>query len=313
MSATLYLGLDVAKDTVELASEPAGLHGQFATTAAGLAALVAQCQAQPVTLLVLEATGGYEAPVVAALAAAVLPVVVVNPRQVRDFAKALGQLAKTDRIDAQVLARFGARVQPIPRPLPTEATQALEALVVRRRQLLEMLHAERHRLTLARGRPVRDNLRRHIRWLERSLADTEAEVATTIAASPLWRVQEDLLRSVPGVGPQLACTLLGQLPELGHLDRHQIAALVGVAPFACDSGQWRGSRHCWGGRAGVRRVLYMAALVGTRYNPVLRAFYQRLRHAGKPAKVAITACARKLLVILNAVLRDHRPWSPAYA
>lgn len=313
MSAPLYLGLDVAKDTVELASEPAGLHGQFATTTAGLTALVAQCQAQPVALLVLEATGGYEAPVVAALAAAGLPVVVVNPRQVRDFAKALGQLAKTDRIDAQVLARFGARVQPIPRPLPTEATQALEALVVRRRQLLEMLHAERHRLTLARGRPVRDNLRRHIHWLERSLTDTEAEIAATIAASPLWRVQEDLLRSVPGVGPQLACTLLGQLPELGHLDRHQIAALVGVAPFACDSGQWRGSRHCWGGRAGVRRVLYMAALVGTRYNPVLRAFYQRLRQAGKPAKVAITACARKLLVILNAILRDHRPWIPAHA
>jgi transposase len=313
MSAPLYLGLDVAKDTVALASEPAGLAGAFATTPAGLAALVAQCQAQPVALVVLEATGGYDAPVVAALAAAALPVVVVNPRQVRDFAKALGQLAKTDRIDAQVLARFGARVQPTPRPLPTAATEALEALVVRRRQLQEMLYAERHRLTLARGRPVRANLRRHIQWLERSLSDTEAEVAATIAASPVWRVQEDLLPSVPGVGPQLACTLLGQLPELGQLDRHQIAALVGVAPFACDSGQWRGSRHCWGGRAGVRRVLYMAALVGTRYNPVLRAFYQRLRHAGKPAKVAITACARKLLVILNAILRDHRPWAPTHA
>jgi transposase len=312
MSAALYFGLDVAKDTLELASEPAGVSGQFPNAPAGLAALVTQCQAQPVALIVLEATGGYEAAVVAALAQAGLPVVVVNPRQVRDFAKALGQLAKTDRIDARVLALFGARVQPAVRPLPDGATQALEALVLRRRQLLEMLHAERQRFAQAHG-PVRANLRSHLRWLERSVADTDATLQATIEASPLWRVQDQLLQSAPGVGPQLARTLLGLLPELGQLDRHRIAALVGVAPFACDSGRWRGSRHCWGGRGPVRTVLYMAALVAARHNPVLRVFYQRLRQAGKPAKVALTAVARKLLTILNAMLRDQRPWNHAHA
>lgn len=311
MPAPLYLGLDVAKDTVVLASEPAGLGGTFATDAAGLAALVAQCQALPVTLLVLEATGGYEAPVAAALATAGLPVAVVNPRQVRDFARALGRLAKTDRIDAQVLALFGARVRPAPRPLPDAATEELAALLARRRQLLEMLHAERQRLPRARGREVRHNVRAHIRWLERSVIDSDAELETRIQQSPLWRVQDELLQSVPGVGPTLARTLLGLVPELGHLDRHAIAALVGVAPLARDSGTLRGRRTCWGGRPAVRTVLYMAALTAARYNPVLRAFYQRLRAAGKPAKVALTAVARKLLVLLNAILRDQRPWTYA--
>jgi transposase len=248
--APLYLGLDVAKATVDLASEPAGLAGQFPTDPAGLAALVAQCQTQPVALVVLEATGGFEAPVAAALAAAGLPVAVVNPRQVRDFARALGRLAKTDRIDAQVLALFGARVQPVPRPLPDEAAQDLEAALRRRRQLLEMLHAERQRLPRARGREVRRNLQVHIRWLERSVIDTDASLETLIQASPLWRVQDQLLQSVPGVGPQLARTLLGLLPELGHLDRRQIAALVGVAPLARDSGAYRGRRRCWGWASG---------------------------------------------------------------
>ena len=250
--APLYLGLDVAKATVELASEPAGLGGQFSTEASGLAALVTQCQAQPIALIVLEATGGYEAPIAAALATAGLPVAVVNPRQVRDFARALGRLAKTDRIDAHVLALFGARLQPVPRPLPDEATQELEAVVLRRRQLLEMLHAERQRLPRARGREVRRNLRAHIRWLERSLIDTDATLETLIQTSPLWRVQEQLLQSVPGVGPTLARTLLGLLPELGQLDRRQIAALVGLAPLARDSGTQRGQRHCWGGRPALR-------------------------------------------------------------
>ncbi|HET8623589.1 MAG TPA: IS110 family transposase, partial [Gemmatimonadales bacterium] len=304
--APLYLGLDVAKATVQLASEPAGLGGQFATDPSGLAALVTQCQAQPVALIVLEATGGYEAPVAAALATAGLPVAVVNPRQVRDFARALGRLAKTDRIDAQVLALFGARVQPAPRPLPDEGTQELEAVLLRRRQLLDMLHAERQRLPHARGREVRRNLRAHIRWLEHSLIDTDATLEALIQASPLWRVQDHLLQSVPGVGPTLARTLLAQLPELGHLDRRQIAALVGVAPLACDSGTHRGRRQCWGGRPALRSVLYMAALVAARWNPVLRAFYARLRAAGKPAKVALIAVARKLLTILNAMLRDQR-------
>jgi transposase len=303
-----YLGLDVAKASVVLASEPVGHTGQFATDPTGLHALVAACQAQPVTLIVLEATGGYEAPVAAALATAGLPVTIVNPRQVRAFAQALGRLAKTDRVDAEVLALFAARVRPTPRPLPDAATQELEALLARRRQLLEMLHAERQRLPRARGREVRRNLRAHIRWLEHGGIDADAELERLIQQSPVWRVQDELLQSVPGVGPMLARTLLGLVPELGHLDRHQIAALVGVAPLARDSGTLRGRRTCWGGRPAVRTVLYMAALTAARYNPVLRTFYQRLRAAGKPAKVALTAVARKLLVLLNAILRDQRPW-----
>jgi transposase len=313
MSASLYLGLDVAKATLDLASEPAGVGGQFATDPAGLAALVARCVAQPVALLVLEASGGYEAPVVAALATAGVPLAVVNPRQVRDFAKALGRLAKTDRIDAQVLALFGARVRPQPRPLPDDATQELEALLTRRRQLLEMLHAERQRRTVARRRLVRRSLDAHIRWLERQAIDTDAELDHLIQASPLWRVQDQLLQSVPGVGPTLARTLLGAVPELGRLDRRQIAALVGVAPLARDSGTLHGRRTCWGGRPAVRTVLYMAALVAARWNPLLRTFYQRLRAAGKPAKVALTAVARKLLVYLNAILRDQQPWRSVHA
>ncbi len=311
MSSSYALGLDVAKASVVLASEPAGLTGQFPTDVAGLHALVAACQAHPVTLVVLEATGGYEAPIAAALATVGLPVAIVNPRQVRAFAQALGRLAKTDRVDAEVLALFAARVRPTPRPLPDEATAELEALLGRRRQLLEMLHAERQRLPRARGRAVRRNLRAHIRWLERSGIDADAELETLIQQSPLWRVQDQLLQSVPGVGPTLARTLLGLVPELGQLDRHQIAALVGVAPLARDSGTLRGRRTCWGGRPAVRTVLYMAALTAARYNPVFREFYQRLRAAGKPAKVALTAVARKLLIVLNAILRDQRPW--AYA
>jgi transposase len=247
MPSAIYLGVDVAKAAVTLASEPAGLTGEFATDAAGLGALVETARAQPLTLVVLEATGGYEAPVVAALVTAGLPVAVVNPRQVRDFAKALGRLAKTDRIDAQVLALFGARVQPPPRPLPDEATQELEARLTRRRQLLEMLHAERQRRPHARGRVVRRSLATHIRWLERQVIDTDATLEAAIQASPVWRVQDQLLESVPGVGPPLARTLWGLVPELGQLDRHQIAALVGVAPLARDSGTLRGRRTCWGG------------------------------------------------------------------
>jgi transposase len=308
MPSSIYLGLDVAKASVTLASEPAGLSGEFPTDTAGLSALVQAAQVPPVTLVVVEATGGYEAPVVAALVTAGLPVAVVNPRQVRDFAKALGRLAKTDRIDAQVLALFGARVQPAPRPLPDEASQELEALLTRRRQLLEMLPAERQRRPRARGRIVRRSLDTHIRWLERQVIDTEAPLEAAIQASPVWRVQDQLLQSVPGVGPALSRPLLGRLPERGQLDRHHIAALVGVAPLARDSGTLRGRRTCWGGRPAVRTVLYMAALTAARWNPVLRDFYRRLRTAGKPAKLALTAVARKLLVLLNAILRDARPW-----
>jgi len=304
----MYLGLDVAKARVVLASEPAGFTGTFATDADGLTALVAQCQAAAPTLVVLEATGGYEVPLVAALAEAALPVVVVNPRQVRAFARAVGQLAKTDAVDATLIARFGARVQPAVRPLPDAATHDLQALLLRRRQLSDMLQAERTRERRLGSGAIRTNVRQHIRWLEHSLDDTDDQTRQLIEASPLWRVQDELLQSVPGVGPTLAATLLGQVPELGRLDRRQIAALVGVAPLARDSGTLRGRRTCWGGRAPVRRVLYMAALVGMRYNPVLKDFYQRLRAAGKPAKLALIAVARKLLVILNAMLRDGQPW-----
>lgn len=310
-----YVGLDVAKAAVDLASctvdgTPAPLAGRYATDAAGLAALVGACQQHPPTLVVLEPTGGYEAPVVAALAAAGVPVAVVNARQVRDFARALGRLAKTDRVDAQVLAQFGARVQPAVRPLADAEQQALDALLTRRRQLLDMLHAERQREAQARTPAVRADVAAHVAWLRTRLGDVDRRLQQAVEASTVWRVQDALLQSVPGVGPQLSYTLLAALPELGHLDRRQIAALVGVAPLARDSGTRRGARQIWGGRADVRRVLYMAATVAARHNPVLRAFYQRLRAAGKPAKVALVACMRRLLTILNAMVRHQQPWQP---
>jgi transposase len=280
------------------------------TTEAELTALVVQLSAQTPTLIVLEATGGYETALVGAVAAAGLPVAVVNPRQVRDFARATGQLAKTDALDAQVLALFAARVQPTPRAVPDAALQDLTALVARRRQLVEMLGAERNRLAIARP-ALRRSLRDHVRWLERQLTAVDSDLTTHIQASPIWRVQDDLLQSVPGVGPQTARLLLACLPELGTLTRQQIAALVGVAPLKRDSGQWRGRRTTWGGRAPVRVGLYMAALVAVRHNAVLRAFYQRLVTAGKPKKLALVATMRKLLTILNAMLHHQRAWAPA--
>jgi transposase len=246
------------------------------------------------------------------LAQAGLPVAVVNPRQVRDFARAMGQLAKTDALDAGLLAAFAQRVRPEPRPLPDEAAQLLESLLTRRRQLVEMLTAEKNRLGFARG-PVKRDITQHIRWLEKRLADVEGDLQDAVAASPLYQAKSDLLRSVPGVGPVTALTLLASLPELGQLSRHQIAALVGVAPMNRDSGTRRGKRLVWGGRAPVRAVLYMATLVGLKHNPVLRRFYDRLRAAGKPFKVAATACMRKLLTILNAMLKHERRWDAAYS
>ena len=225
----------------------------------------------------------------------------------RDFGRACGQLAKTDRIDAALLARFAERVRPELRPLPTEAAQGLDALLTRRRQLLEMLTAERNRLGLARGR-VRRDIDQHIRWLQKRVKEVDGDLQAAVQASPAWRATEDLLRTVPGVGRVVSCTLLGELPELGQLTRKQIAALVGVAPHARDSGTLRGKRMVWGGRAPVRAVLYMAALVATKFNPVIRTFYQRLRAAGKPANVALTACMRKLLIILNAMVRTGERW-----
>lgn len=305
----LFIGIDVAKAQLEFACQPSGETGTVPNAEDGIRELVARCQALAPTLIVLEATGGYEAAVVAALATAGFAVVVANPRQVRDFAKATGQLAKTDALDAGVLALFAERVRPTPRPLPDEAVQGLDARLTRRRQLVEMLTAERNRLLIARP-AVRRDLQQHLRYLERRLREADDDLHTAVKASPLWRVKDDLLQSVPGVGRVVSLTLLAELPELGRLSHKEIAALVGVAPLNRDSGTLRGKRLVYGGRAPVRAVLYMAALVASKYNPVIRAFYQRLRAAGKPAKVALTACMRKLLVILNAMVRSGTPWQP---
>jgi transposase len=263
-------------------------------------------------LIVLEATGGIERPVVRALVAAELPVTVANPRQVRDFAKATGQLAKTDALDAQILARFAEAVRPGLRPLPDDMTAALRALITRRRQLIDMLTAEKNRLSRA-PRQVQTRIEAHIRWLQAELERADEDLDQTIGQSPIWREQDNLLKSVPGIGPVVTRTMLGELPELGSLNRKQIAALVGVAPLNWDSGLLRGRRVIWGGRAHVRTALYMAALAASRHNPVIRDFYKRLRATGKKPNVALVACMRKLLVILNAMLRHRVPWHPVVA
>ena len=258
-------------------------------------------------LVLLEATGGLELPLVAVLAAAALPVVVVNPRQVRDFAKATGTLAKTDALDAGVLAHFADVVRPDVRPLKDAETQVLNSLTARRRQVMAMLVSEKNRLGTAIG-AVSPRIEAPIAWLEQELSDLDQGLRQTLRRSPVWREKDDLLRTVPGVGPQLSLTLLAHLPALGTLDRRQIAALVGVAPFNRDSGARRGKRHVWGGRSRVRAVLYMGTLAATRFNPVIRDFYQRLLAAGKPKKLALVACMRKLLVILNAMLKQRSSW-----
>jgi transposase len=306
MTAT-FVGLDISKSQIEGVARPGDAPLCVPHTEDGIATLVSQLRALKPTLIVLEATGGYEVAVATALGLATLPVAIVNPRQVRDFAKALGRLAKTDAIDAQVIALFAERVRPEPRPLPDEAHQELAAIIARRRQLVEMLVAERNRLALAR-QAVRADLRQHIRWLERRLGDIDDQIASLIRQSPLWRAQDNLLRSVPGVGPVTASALLVGLPELGRISRRQIAALVGCAPLNHDSGRWRGQRVTWGGRATIRGVLYMATLVATRWNPTIRAFYRRLRDAGKAPRVAVIAAMRKLLTILNAIVKNQTPW-----
>ena len=303
----IFVGIDIAKADFVVACRPGGASWTATNDPAGIIATVDRLCALAPSLIVLEATGGYESPLVAALAAAGLPVVVANPRQVRDFAKATGQLAKTDGLDAQLLALFAERVRPTPRPVPDAALQHLEALMTRRRQLLDMVTTERNRLEHA-STPIRRNITDHVRWLERRVAAVDRDLDDTIQKSPVWRAQENLLRTVPGIGPVVSRTLLADLPELGRLNRKQIAALVGVAPLARDSGTLRGKRTVWGGRAPVRAVLYMGALVATRRNAVIRAFYLRLVAAGKPKKVALIACMRKLLTILNAMMRTNTTW-----
>lgn len=312
MSKTI-IGIDVSKTELVIALFPSGETWTSPTTPAALEVLIPRLVAHHPHLVVLEATGGYEAPLAAALAVGGVPTAVVNPRQVRAFAQAIGRTAKTDTIDAQLLALFGDRVNPPARPVPDAETQQLAALVARRRQLLEMLGAEQRRLAQATTTPVRRDLRTHIHWLERRLGQVDRDLTGAIEASPVWRVHENLLRSVPGIGPTTARSLLAELPELGRLSRRAVAALVGVAPFNRDSGQWRGQRHIWGGRAPLRATLYMAALVAARHNPQLRAFYTRLRTAGKPPKVALVAVMRKLLTILNAMIRYQQPWNATAA
>jgi transposase len=308
----VFVGIDVAKAHLDIALRPTAEGWRVANDDAGIAPLVARMQDLQPALIVLEATGGLEVPVTAALTAAGLPVVVVNPRQARDFAKATGRLAKTDALDARGLAHFAEAVRPAPRPLPDAQTQALSAQLARRRQLLDMLTAEKNRLGSAPP-TIQADIQAHIAWLERRLADLNDDLGNAIRASPVWREQDDLLQSTPGVGPVLSHTLVADLPELGTLSRQQIAALVGVAPLNRDSGTLRGKRTVWGGRAQVRAVLYMSTLVAVRYNPVLHIFYERLRRAGKAPKVALTACMRKLLTILNAMSKHRTPWQQNYA
>jgi transposase len=311
-SPSVFVGIDVAQVELVIALRPTEESWTVGNDEAGIAALLRRLRPLAVTLIVLEATGGYERAVVAALATAGFPLVVANPRHVRDFARGTGQLAKTDQVDAALLALFAERVRPEPRPLPDAATHALEALLARRRQLLDMLTAERNRLAHAVPAVARD-LRRHIRWLEQRLGHLDRDLDNQIQRTPVWRTKDDLLQSAPGVGPVVSRTLLGALPELGTLTHKQIAALVGVAPFPHDSGTRRGHRRVAGGRAPVRAALYMGALVASRCNPIIRAFYQRLVTAGKPKKVALTACMHKLLTILNAMVRSNTVWRSAVA
>jgi transposase len=312
MSAACFVGIDVSKDHLDVHLRPTGEAFRAAADEAGVAAVVARLAAAGPALVVLEATGGYEAPAVAALAAAGLPVVVVNPRQARRFAEATGRLAKTDRLDAAALAHFAEAVRPEVRALPDADTAALAARVERRRQLVAMRTAEQNRLEHAPAAVARE-IRAHVAYLDRLIDRADRDLAAAVQASPVWRAKDDLLRSAPGIGPVVSRVLLTELPELGTLSGRRIAALVGVAPVARDSGKKAGARRIAGGRAGVRSALYMAGLAAARYNPAVRAVYTRLRAAGKAVKVAQVAAMRKLLVILNAMVRDNRPWDPALA
>jgi transposase len=309
MEDGIYVGIDVSKAWLDLALGAAGELVRIANDARGIATLRKRLHRLAVARVILEASSGLETALVAELGAAGLPVIVVNPRQVRDFARATGQLAKTDALDARILALFGERLRPELRHLPTAQERELKALVTRRRELVGMITAERNRLSRM-PRLLHKEILAHIRWLEQRLLERDRELAGQLRRSPLWREREELLRGVPGVGPILCATLLAELPELGGLDRREIAKLVGVAPFNRDSGTLRGKRRIGGGRAQIRSVLYMAALVAVHHNSVLKQFYNRLLQAGKPRKLALTAAMRKLLVILNAILKTRTPWSP---
>lgn len=306
-NAELFVGIDVSKASLDVALRPDNSHWSCGNDDAEISVLVKRLHKLQPTLIVLEATGGLEIPVVAVLASAALPVVVMNPRQVRDFAKASGKLAKTDRIDAGVLAWFGEALRPEIRPIKDPETQELAALLTRRRQLSDMLTAERNRLHSA-PKCVRKDIKAHIAWMERRFKDVNNDLNGAIKHSPVWRENDEILQSAPGVGPVLSVTLMAVLPELGTLNRRQITALAGLAPFNRDSGKFKGKRAIWGGRAEVRSVLYMSTLTAVRCNPIIRSFYQRLIKAGKEHKVAMTACMRKFLTILNVMIKDGTLW-----
>lgn len=306
----VFVGIDVSKATLDVMVLPEERYFQVSRDEAGVEQLLATLKPLGVTLIVLEATGGLERPVVMALAAAGLQVVTINPRQAREFARATGTLAKTDAIDAKLLARLGQVLRPQVRPLKDAETQALQALATRRSQLVEMLAMERNRLHSATSR-VKPDIQAHIEWLSKRLKDVDDDLQRQIDTTDAFRVKDEIIRSVPGAGRVLSTTLLASLPELGRLNRREIAALVGVAPLNCDSGTMRGKRRVWGGRAAVRTVLYMATISAIRCNPDIRAFHERLRAAGKQPKVAITACMRKLLTVLNAMVKSNSTWQSA--
>lgn len=308
-SATkIYVGIDVSKAYLEIALGQEGSSLRVANDQAGIDDLLEKLQALPAELVVVEASGGFERPLAATLAASGIAVAVINPRQGRDFARATGRLAKTDRLDAKVLARFAEVLRPVPRLLPDEEAREFQAILARRRQLIQMMTAEKNRLGATVSKVVSGRIQAHVRWLEKELSRTDRDLDEAIEQSPTWRENEALLRSVPGVGPVLCRTLLAELPELGSLSPRELSALVGVAPLNRDSGTLRGRRTVWGGRARVRGALYMGALVAARFNPSIKAFYERLLASGKPKKVALVACMRKLLVILNALMRDRTFW-----
>lgn len=306
----IVVGIDVSKDRLDVAVRPSGEVFAMARDAAGLDELVQRLAGAAVKVIAVEATGGFETVVAATLTSAGLPVALVNPAQVRSFAHAIGQRAKTDRIDAGVIAHFAEATDPEVRPLPSEETLILADLVARRRQIIQMIVAEGQREKRASG-PMKKRIQRLVEVLKKELNDINQDIDGAVRGSPIWREKEDLLASVPGIGPTTARTLMAELPELGTLDRRKVAALVGLAPYTRQSGQWRGRSFIGGGRASVRTALFMAATVAARCNPVLKAFRDRLVAAGKPKMVALIAVARKLLTFANAILRDKKPWSPA--
>ncbi|MEZ5841881.1 MAG: IS110 family transposase [Hyphomicrobiales bacterium] len=307
---TIFVGIDVSKDRLDVHLRPSGEAFCVPRDGTGLDDLADRLAALPIAVVVLEATGGFEMTVAAALAGAGLPLRVINPRQIRDFARAMGRLAKTDTLDAEAIALFAERINPEPRPVPAPDAARLAELVARRRQIVEMIGMEVNRRRRATDKRLAKKLDRHIAFLEKELADTDGDIGTSIKASPVWREHEALLKSVPGVGDVTARTLIAEVPELGTIDRRKLAALIGVAPVNRDSGRMRGHRCITGGRTSVRNILFMAALVAIRHNPVFKAFYKRLTDRGSPKKLAIVAVIRKLLTVLNAIIRDKQPWQP---